>query len=39
VNLVFADGSVHFVKYTVSAPTFHRLAVIDDNSPISADAY
>lgn len=39
VNMVFGDGSVKSIKYTVSATTFRKLAVIDDNEPLSADEY
>ncbi len=39
VNAVFADGSVKFIKFTVSPGTFRKLNVIDDNEPISADEF
>lgn len=39
INVLFGDGSVKFVKFTVNASTFRKLAVIDDNEPISADEY
>lgn len=39
VNLLFCDGSVKFVKYTVSPDTFRLLSVIDDGGVISADSY
>lgn len=39
INAVFGDGSVKFIKFTVSPTTFRKLAVIDDNEPISSDEY
>lgn len=39
INAVFGDGSVKFVKFTVNPSTFRKLAVIDDNEPISSDEY
>jgi prepilin-type N-terminal cleavage/methylation domain-containing protein/prepilin-type processing-associated H-X9-DG protein len=38
-NVVLGDGSVRFIKFTVNRSTFRRLAVIDDNEPMSADSY
>ena len=39
VNVVLGDGSVRFIKNTVDASTFRRLAVIDDGEPLGADSY
>ena len=39
VNVLLGDGSVRFVKFTVDPSAFRRLAVIDDNEPMSADQY
>jgi prepilin-type processing-associated H-X9-DG protein len=39
INAVFGDGSVKFIKFTVNPSTFRKLAVIDDNEPISSDEY
>lgn len=39
VNVVLSDGSVRFIKFTVDPGTFRKLAVIDDNEPLSADSY
>ena len=39
INVVLGDGSVRFIKDSVNASTFRRLAVIDDGEPISADSY
>ena len=39
VNVLFTDGSVKFIKYTVSPDTFRKLAVIDDQGIIDADSY
>ncbi len=36
---MFGDGSVKFIKFTVNPTTFRKLAVIDDNEPISSDEY
>ncbi|WP_165250573.1 DUF1559 domain-containing protein [Paludisphaera soli] len=38
-NMLLCDGSVRFVKFTVDAGTFRKLAVIDDGEPISSDSY
>lgn len=39
INVVLADGSVKFIKNSVSQRTFTKLSVIDDNTPISADEF
>ena len=39
INAVLGDGSVRFVKFSVSPATFRKLAVIDDNETLSADEY
>jgi prepilin-type N-terminal cleavage/methylation domain-containing protein len=39
INAVLADGSVKYIKYSVSADTFRKLAVIDDLQALSADEY
>ncbi|SIO39948.1 prepilin-type N-terminal cleavage/methylation domain-containing protein/prepilin-type processing-associated H-X9-DG domain-containing protein [Singulisphaera sp. GP187] len=39
INVLFGDGSVKFIKFTVNPNTFRKLAVIDDNEPISSDEY
>ncbi len=38
-NLLFGDGSVKFIKFTVSPDTFRKLAVIDDQGVIDADSF
>jgi prepilin-type N-terminal cleavage/methylation domain-containing protein/prepilin-type processing-associated H-X9-DG protein len=39
VNVVMADGSVHFVKTTVNYQSWYALATIDGGEVISADSY
>ncbi len=39
VNMLFADGSVHFIKNTVSGVTFRALGTINGGEVISADSY
>jgi prepilin-type N-terminal cleavage/methylation domain-containing protein len=39
INAVFADGSVHFLKYSVDPSAFRKLAVIDDGESLSANDY
>ncbi|WP_250846925.1 DUF1559 domain-containing protein [Aquisphaera insulae] len=39
VNVVLGDGSVRFIKYSVSATTFRQLSSIDDGGVMSADSY
>ncbi len=39
VNVGLADGSVHFIKFTVNPSTFRKLAVIDDGGVLSADEF
>jgi len=39
VNTLFADGSVKFVKSSVSIPIWYALATPDNGEVISADAY
>ena len=39
VNMLFADGSVHFIKNTVNAMTFRALGTVAGGEVISADAY
>ncbi len=38
INALFADGSVHFLKFTINALTFKNLIVADDGGIISADS-
>ncbi len=38
-NMVLGDGSVRFVKFTVNASAFRKLACIDDGEVLSADEY
>jgi prepilin-type processing-associated H-X9-DG protein len=38
-NALLADGSVRFLKFSIDRSTMRRLAVIDDNEPLSADSY
>ncbi|RUL88790.1 DUF1559 domain-containing protein [Tautonia sociabilis] len=39
LNCLLGDGSVRFIKFTIDPSTFRRLAVIDDNEPMSADQF
>jgi prepilin-type processing-associated H-X9-DG protein len=39
VNVLFCDGSVRFIKSTVSPPTWWALASISGGEIVSADAY
>jgi prepilin-type N-terminal cleavage/methylation domain-containing protein/prepilin-type processing-associated H-X9-DG protein len=39
VNVCFADGSVHFIKDSVSQPTWGALGTRGGNEVISADSY
>lgn len=39
INAVLGDGSVKFIKFSVSPGTFRKLAVIDDAEPLSSDEY
>jgi prepilin-type processing-associated H-X9-DG protein len=39
VNVAFADGSVHFVKSSVSPPAWYGLATVGGGEVISSDAY
>ncbi len=39
VNALFADGSVHFLKSTVSQPTWRALGTIAGGEVISSDSY
>ena len=39
VNVLFCDGSVKFVKDSISIPTFRALSTKDGGEVISADAY
>ena len=39
LNVLLADGSVRFVKFTVNPSAFRKLAVIDDQEVLSADEY
>ena len=39
VNALFADGSVHFVKNSVSAVTWRALGTIAGGEVISSDQY
>jgi len=37
INAVFADGSVHHIKFSVNPEVFMRLCVIDDGQPVNLD--
>ena len=39
VNMLFADGSVHFIKNTINGVTFRALGTVAGGEVISADAY
>jgi prepilin-type N-terminal cleavage/methylation domain-containing protein/prepilin-type processing-associated H-X9-DG protein len=39
VNILLTDGSVRFIKYTVSPDTFRKLSVIDDQGVIDASSF
>jgi prepilin-type N-terminal cleavage/methylation domain-containing protein len=39
LNVLLSDGSTRFIKFTVGASPFRKLAVIDDGEPISADEF
>jgi hypothetical protein len=39
LNTLLGDGSVRFIKFTVNPSTFRKLAVIDDQEPLSADEF
>jgi prepilin-type processing-associated H-X9-DG protein len=39
VNVVFCDGSVHFIKNTISPKTWAALGTISGGEVISADAF
>jgi prepilin-type N-terminal cleavage/methylation domain-containing protein/prepilin-type processing-associated H-X9-DG protein len=39
VNVAFMDGSVKFIKSTVSYPTWYALATPDNGEVVSADSY
>lgn len=39
LNVLFGDGSVKFIKFTISPDTFRMLSVIDDGGVVSADSY
>ncbi len=39
VNALFMDGSVHFIKNSVSYPTWYALATPHNNESISSSAY
>jgi prepilin-type N-terminal cleavage/methylation domain-containing protein/prepilin-type processing-associated H-X9-DG protein len=39
VNALFVDGSVHFIKNTVSVATYRALATIAGGEVVSSDAY
>jgi prepilin-type processing-associated H-X9-DG protein len=39
VNALFADGSVHFIKNSISAVTWRALGTIAGGEVISADQY
>jgi prepilin-type N-terminal cleavage/methylation domain-containing protein/prepilin-type processing-associated H-X9-DG protein len=39
VNVVFADGSVHFIKGTVNGATWRALGTVAGGEVVSADAY
>jgi prepilin-type N-terminal cleavage/methylation domain-containing protein/prepilin-type processing-associated H-X9-DG protein len=39
VNVLFCDGSVKFIKNSISIPTFRALSTKDGSEVVSADAY
>jgi prepilin-type processing-associated H-X9-DG protein len=39
VNMAFADGSVHFIKSTVSPQAYFALATPDGGEVLSSDSY
>jgi prepilin-type processing-associated H-X9-DG protein len=39
VNALFADGSVHFIKNSVSPITWYALGTIAGGEVISSDSY
>lgn len=39
LNTLLTDGSVRFIKFTVNPNTFRKLAVIDDQEPLSGDEF
>ncbi len=39
VNMLFADGSVHFIKNTINPATWWALQTINGGEPLSADSY
>jgi prepilin-type processing-associated H-X9-DG protein len=39
VNVLFMDGSVHFIKNAVSTPTWYALATPNGRESVNADAY
>ena len=39
VNALFGEGSVHFIKNTISAPTWRALGTVYGGEVISADSY
>ena len=39
VNVLFCDGSVHFIKNTISLPTYQALSTRSGGEVISSDGY
>jgi prepilin-type N-terminal cleavage/methylation domain-containing protein/prepilin-type processing-associated H-X9-DG protein len=39
INVVFADGSVHFIKNSINPAIWYALQTINNREPIGADSY